>query len=662
MRLVDRLLGRPLTSSEEGGQKIGVLSGVPSLGLDGLSSAAYGPEAALTLLLPLGLLGLNYIGPITLVILVLLVLLFILYLSYRQTITAYPNGGGSYTVAQENLGIKFGLLAAAALMLDYTLTVAVGISAGVGALTSAVPSLHKHTLMLCLGFLAPITLVNLRGAREAGAIFALPTYLFVASLGGVLVYGIVQAISHGGHPHPILAPPAVPRAVEAVSLWLLLRAFASGCTAMTGVEAVSNGVTIFADPVVKNAQRTLTVIVVILLALLAGIATLCRAYGIAAMDEAKPDYQSVISLLLGAIVGKGILYYVTLGSVLAVLVLSANTSYAGFPRLCRLVALDSYLPHVFALLGRRLVYTVGILFLTGLCVVLLVAFKGITDKLIPLYAVGAFLAFTLSQAGMVMHWRKQGRDKQGGEAKNKAGVGGALFINGLGAVCTALALGVILVAKFTAGAWITVPILAGLMALFFGVRRHYDAVAEQIGHPRPLDLSHNDPPVAVVPLGEWNIVSERALRFGLRLSPDVFAVYVKLPDANGRDEEGEKKAQELREQWAEQVDKPAQAAGLPAPHLEVLSSPYRKVSGPLTTYLKQLKGQCPDRLIAVIIPELVETRWWDWLLHNHRATALKANLLLLGDPRIVVINVPWYVQYGKAAQKTPQTEKTGAAF
>ena len=450
-------------------------------------------------------------------------------------------------------------------MLDYTLTVAVGISAGVGALISAVPSLHKHTLMLCLGFLALITLVNLRGAREAGAIFALPTYLFVVSLGGVLVYGIVQAISHGGHPHPILAPPAVPRAVEAVSLWLLLRAFASGCTAMTGVEAVSNGVTIFADPVVKNAQRTLTVIVVILLALLAGIATLCRAYGIAAMDEAKPDYQSVISLLLGAIVGKGILYYVTLGSVLAVLVLSANTSYAGFPRLCRLVALDSYLPRVFALLGRRLVYTVGILFLTGLCVVLLVAFKGIADKLIPLYAVGAFLAFTLSQAGMVMHWRKQGRDKQGGEAKNKAGVGGALFINGLGAVCTALALGVILVAKFTAGAWITVPILAGLMALFFSVRRHYDAVAEQIGHPRPLDLSHNDPPVAVVPLGGWNIVSERALRFGLRLSPDVFAVYVKLPDANGRDEEGEKKAQELREQWAEQVDKLPRRRACPRP-------------------------------------------------------------------------------------------------
>ena len=656
MRLVDRLLGQPLTSSEEGGQKIGVFAGVPSLGLDGLSSAAYGPEAALTLLLPLGILGLNYIGPITFVILALLT---ILYFSYRQTITAYPNGGGSYTVAHENLGIKFGLLAAAALMLDYTLTVAVGISAGVGALISAAPGLHRHTLALCLGFLALITLVNLRGAREAGAIFALPTYLFVLSLGGVLAYGIAQAISHGGHPHPILAPPAVPHAVEAVSLWLLLRAFASGCTAMTGVEAVSNGVTIFADPVVKNAQRTLTAIVLILLALLAGIAYLCRAYGIAAMDESKPDYQSVISLLLNAIVGRGGVYYVTLGSVLAVLVLSANTSYAGFPRLCRLVALDGYLPRVFALLGRRLVYTVGILFLTGLCALLLVAFKGITDKLIPLYAVGAFIAFTLSQAGMVMHWRKQMSDKeaQGGGSKNKAGAGGALFINGLGAVCTALALGVILVAKFAEGAWITVPVLVALMALFFSVRRHYDAVAEQIGHPRPLDLSHNDPPVAVVPLGGWNIVSERALRFGMRLSPDVYAVYVKLPDANGKDEEGEKKAQDLRGQWAEQVDKPAQAAGLPLPHLEVLSSPYRKVSGPLTAYLKQLKGQYPDRLIAVIIPELVETRWWDWLLHNHRATALKANLLLLGDPRIVVINVPWYVQYGKAARADQQTGK-----
>lgn len=641
MRLTNNLFGQPLASSEEGEQKIGVFAGVPSLGLDGLSSAAYGPEAALAVLLPLGVLGLNYIGPITGIILALLL---ILYFSYKQTITAYPNGGGSYTVAKENLGIKFGLLAAAALMLDYTLTVAVGISAGVGALISAAPGLHKHTLALCLGFLALITIVNLRGAREAGAIFALPTYVFVLSLGGVLVYGIYQAVSHGGHPHPLIAPPAVPKAVEGVSLWLLLRAFASGCTAMTGVEAVSNGVTIFAKPVVNNAQKTLTAIVVILLALLAGIAYLCKAYGIAAMNETDPNYQSVISLLLNAVVGHGGLYFITLASVLAVLILSANTSYAGFPRLCRLVALDGYLPHVFALLGRRLVYTVGILFLTGLCAILLVAFGGITDALIPLFAVGAFLAFTLSQAGMVMHWRKLAAD--GTQAGQKANAGGALFINALGAICTALALGVILVAKFTSGAWVTVILLPVLMVLFFGVRRQYDAVSEQIGKPIPLNLSHNEPPVAVVPIGDWNIVSERALRFGMRLSPDVFGVYIKLPDANGSDEDGERQAEELAKCWAEQVDKPATEAGLPLPHLEILSSPYRKVTRPLTTYLNQLKAQYPDRLIAVIIPELVEMRWWAWLLHNHRATALKANLLLLRDPRIVVINVPWYIQHG----------------
>ena len=644
MRLVDRLFGQPLASSEEGEQKIGVFAGVPSLGLDGLSSAAYGPEAALTILLPLGVLGLNYIGPITLII---LILLSILYFSYRQTITAYPNGGGSYTVAKENLGIKFGLLAAAALMLDYTLTVAVGISAGVEALISAFPNLHKDTLRLCIGFLVLITVVNLRGAREAGAVFALPTYLFVLSLGGVLFYGLFQTVTHGGHPHPVLAPPAVPKAAEGVTLWLLLRAFASGCTAMTGVEAVSNGVTIFAKPVVRNAQNTLTAIVVILLALLAGIAYLCKSYGIAAMDENDPNYQSVISQLLNAVVGHAGLYYITLASVLAVLILSANTSYAGFPRLCRLVALDGYLPHVFALLGRRLVYTVGILFLTGLCAILLIGFKGITDALIPLYAVGAFLAFTLSQSGMVMHWRRLAQE---GASKQKAGAGGALFINALGAVCTAVALGVILVAKFTAGAWITVILLPALMGLFFAVRRQYDLVSEQIGKPIPLNLVHNEPPVVVVPLGEWNIVSERALRFGMRLSPDVSGVYVKLPDAFGNDEDGDTLAAELKSCWAEQVEQPAQAAGLPVPRLEILSSPYRRVTGPLTAYLNQLKPQYPDRLIAVIIPELVEMRWWAWLLHNHRATALKANLLLLRDPRIVVINVPWYIQHGDQVQ------------
>ena len=419
MSFVDTLLGRRLASSEEGDQKIGALAGIPALGLDGLSSAAYGPEAALTILIPLGAVGLRYINPVTGLIVLLLL---ILYFSYRQTITAYPTGGGSYTVASKNQGTNFGLLAAAALMLDYTLNVAVGISAGVEAIISTLPSLHRYTLTLCLLGLFVITVVNLRGTREAGATFAIPTYVYIGTLLFMISAGLVRALQSGGHPHAIVPPPVLPAAEGTAGFWLLLRAFASGCTAMTGVEAVSNGVTIFAKPTVKNAQLTLTVIVAVLAVLLAGVAYLARVYNIAAMDENNPSYQSVISLLLQATVGRGALYYITQASVLAVLVLSANTSYIGFPRLCRLVAMDGYLPRAFALLGRRLVYTVGIVFLTGLSGALLIAFDGITDRLIPLFAIGAFLAFTLSQAGMVEHWRKIGQSQKKGEALFRGGL------------------------------------------------------------------------------------------------------------------------------------------------------------------------------------------------------------------------------------------------
>ncbi|MGO8671898.1 MAG: APC family permease [Capsulimonadaceae bacterium] len=635
MSLTDSILGRRLASSEEDEQRIGVAAGIPSLGLDGLSSAAYGPEAALAVLIPLGALGLAYIGPITAII---IVLLFILYFSYRQTIAAYPTGGGSYTVARENLGQKFGLLAAAALMLDYTLNVAVGISAGVGAIISAIPVLHRDTLELCLVMLGIITLANLRGVREAGILFSVPTYLFIASLLIAIGIGLARVLSGG---HPVIAPPPPSHVTEGVGLWLLLRAFASGCTAMTGVEAVSNGVTMFAKPTVKNAQRTLTAIVVTLAVLLVGIAYLARAYGIVAMDENDPRYQSTISLLLQAIVGRGVFYYVTIASVLTVLVLSANTSYAGFPRLCRLVAMDDCLPHSFTLLGRRLVYSVGIAFLTGVSGFLLIVFGGITDNLIPLFAVGAFLAFTLSQAGMVMHWRKQPQTAQ---------TRGALLVNGLGAIATAAALVVILVAKFTAGAWITVAILPLLLATFAAVKRHYTAIGLEIAEAPPLNITNNDAPVAVIPIVSWNRMSARAMRFGIRLSPDVIAVHVKLPDATGRDEEGERRAAELQAQWDQAVLEPVRQAGVPDPRLTILSSPYRRVSGPLCDYLHQLKTEYPNRLIAVIIPELVETHWMEWLLHNHRATVIKANLLLLGDPYIIVINVPWY--FGRASNKT----------
>ena len=403
--LRDLLFGSPLASDQEGEQRVGFVVGIPMLGLDALSSAAYGPEAAMTLLIPLGALSVHFVGPITAIIVLLLL---IVYFSYLQTIGAYPAGGGSYTVASRNLGAFPGQLAAAALLLDYVLVVAVGISAGVGALVSAVPSLQPHTLLLCLAVLALIATVNLRGVRESGLAFVVPTYLFVACLGAVLAIGLVKTWLSGGHPAPVVAPPVLPAATSAASVWLLLRAFASGCTAMTGVEAVSNGITAFREPAVKNARRALTGIIGVLVVLLAGIAYLASAYQIGATAPGVAGYQSVLSLLVAAVAGRGWFYYVTMAGILAVLALSANTGFADFPRLCTLLAREGYLPRIFASRGRRLVYSQGIYALTALSALLLIIFGGVTDRLIPLFAIGAFLAFTLSQAGMVQHWRRAG--------------------------------------------------------------------------------------------------------------------------------------------------------------------------------------------------------------------------------------------------------------
>ncbi len=358
MALSDYLFGRPLATDEEGEQRVGVIAGIPMLGLDALGSAAYGPEAALTLLIPLGAAGVAYVGPISALIVILLL---VVYVSYRQTILAYPGGGGSYTVARENLGQTAGLFAAAALMLDYVLVVAVGISAGVGALVSALPVLQPHTLALCLAILGFITIVNLRGVRESGLAFVVPTYLFVVSLLAVLGFGLVKTLLAGGHPSAVVPPPTPPVATEAAGLWLLTRAFASGCTAMTGVEAVSNGVTAFREPAVAHARRTLTMIIALLALMLAGIAVLCSAYGVAATVPGKPGFDSVLSQLVAAVAGRGVIYYVTIGSTLVVLALSANTGFADFPRLCRVVAQDGYLPGAFAHRGRRLVYSQGIM-------------------------------------------------------------------------------------------------------------------------------------------------------------------------------------------------------------------------------------------------------------------------------------------------------------
>jgi len=614
------LFGRPLASDEDTQQRVGPAAGIPIFGLDALGSAAYGPEAALTVLLPLGAAASGYALPLNLGVVILLA---IVYLSYRQTIAAYPTGGGSYTVARLNLGARVGLLAGAALMMDYLLNVAVGISTGVGALVSAVPSLQPHTLLLCLGLLLILTIINLRGVREAGAIFMLPTYVFVACLFGILTTGVIRTIFSGGHPVPVVTPPAVRSTVGAASVWLIVRAFASGCAAMTGVEAVSNGVQAFSEPVVRTAQRTLTVIIIILMVLLAGIGYLVHAYHIAATEPGRSGYESLLSQLTGAVAGKGFFYYVTIGSILAVLALSANTSFADFPRLCRAIAQNGYLPYGFAVRGRRLVYSYGVYVLTGLSALLLFLFGGVTDRLIPLFAIGAFLSFTLSQAGMVAHWRKQKQPAQG-----------KMLLNAVGATATGLTALVVIVAKFTEGAWITLAIIPLLLLVMNGVRHHYHGVARETSSLAPLEVEALTPPLVVVPIEDWTRVTKKALRFAMTLSDKVQALHVDSGETSDT----------LAAQWREWVQEPACQAGLLAPELVIVKSPYRVVVGPILKYLRELEAKHPERSIAVVVSELVERRWYHYFLHNQRGHVLTAMLTLEGDRRIAVVNVPWYLK------------------
>ena len=621
MSVFNLLVGKPLASSEERAECIGPIAGIPVFGLDALSSAAYGPEAALTLLIPLGMAGVAHIVPISFAIVGLLIIVFF---SYLQTIDAYPHGGGSYTVASENLGATAGLFAAAALMIDYILNAAVGISAGVGALVSAVPSLEPHTLALCLLILAILTLVNMRGVHDTGTAFLIPTYLFVGTLLFTIGLGVFRMLAAHGHPAPVITPPHLPPGTSFLGYWLLLKVFASGCTAMTGVEAVSNGVNAFREPTQKNAKRTLTIIIVLLIALLAGIAILCRAYDIAATDPGLPGYQSVLSMLISAVMGRGWFYYVSIASILAVLALSANTSYADFPRLTRAIALQDYLPHVFKIRGRRLLYSHGIVALVGFTAVLLIAFRGVTDRLIPLFAIGAFLAFTLSQAGMVVHWY---RNREPGWQLR-------MVINGLGAVATGITLLVVLVAKFVDGAWVTAILVAGLIAVMLAVKAHYIRVAKEIADDHPLIIHNLNAPLVIVPLDRWTRITEKALRFSLKLSDQVQAVHVDAEDC----------LDEVKAMWQRNVVAPLEAYGHPVPELVSVASPYRFVIMPLVDHILAVEKANPGRQIAVLIPELVVRSWWQNLLHNQRAQLLKLLLLLRGNQRIIVINIPWYLE------------------
>lgn len=621
MALSDFILGRHLGSDEDKDERVGPMTGISVFGLDALSSAAYGPEAALTVLISLGIAGVGFSLPITVAVSTILA---IVYFSYRQTIAGYPEGAGSYTVAKENLGTHAGLFAAAALMIDYTLNVAVGISAGIGAFTSALPLLQPYTLLLCLFVLFLLTFANLRGLRESGFAFMPPTYLFVGCLALVLVIGIVKASVSGGHPHPVNPLPPPSNAHQQITLWLFLKAFAAGCTAMTGVEAVSNGVQAFKEPVVDSARRTLTLIVAILILLLLGIAYLVSAYQITATDPGSPGYQSILSLVTEAIVGRGVFYYVTIAAILLVLCLSANTSFADFPRVCRTVSQDGFLPLVFAVRGRRLVYTHGIVVLTVLAGSLLILFNGVTDKLIPLFAIGAFLAFTLSQTGMVVYWsRSKGR---------KARLSAA--INGIGAIATAVTFLIVIVTKFAEGAWLVVIVLPLLFILMLLIHRHYLRIAREVAVSGPVRLERPNEMIAVIPIEHLNALAEKALQIAYGLSNKIHVVHIKEEHSD----------RDFSREWHIDVQPSLDRVGLSEANLVILKSPYRKVITPILNYIWELEAKNPQNMIAVLIPQLVESRWYYSLLHNRRAAILRTLLMLKGRNRILIINVPWNLE------------------
>ena len=411
---------------------------------------------------------------------------------------------------------------------------------------------------------------------------------------------------------------------EAVSFWLLLKVFASGCTALTGVEAVSNGVKAFREPTVKNAQRTLTVIIFLLAILLAGISYLVKAYGIAATDPGRPGYQSVLSMLSAAVFGKGFFYYLTIGSILVVLSLSANTAFADFPRLCRAIAQNNYLPHVFGYRGRRLVYTYGIVVLALLCGGVLILFGGVTDRLIPLYAVGAFLAFTLSQSGMVVHWWK----KRGPNWLKSA------LVNGLGALVTGITTVVVLVAKFVEGAWITLLFIPLVIVLFAMVRRHYHYVTRLTNCKFPVNVAGlSQHPIAVIVIDRWSNITRQGIEFAARLSPDVIALHV----------EPREHSELLQDDWEHYVEQPFRAAGKEPPQLQVLPSPYRFIIIPVVQFVLDLSRAHPDRNVVVVIPELVEDRWYEYFLHNQRGRLLEWMLLARGNEHIFTVSAPWYI-------------------
>ena len=596
-------VGEPIPSHLAHHERLSRVTGLAVLSSDALSSVAYATDFILATLVVAGAAAFSYAIPISLVIASLLA---VVAFSYRQTIHAYPTGGGAYIVAKENIGQTAGLVAAASLLVDYTLTVSVSISAGVLAITSAFPELHVYRVEMCLAFLAILMVGNLRGIRESGRIFAVPTYVFVGSIAALLAAGVFRYVTHGVVPVDVPAAPLVTG--HRLTTFLLLTAFANGCTAMTGVEAVSNGVPAFRPPESKNASATLVAMAALAISMFVGITVLAHAYHV--MPSLK---ESGVSQLGRAIFGGGTAaYYLLQVATTLILVLAANTAYADFPRLASIVSRDRFLPRQFMNQGDRLAFSNGIMVLSVFAAVLIVAFRGDTQRLLPLYMIGVFISFTLSQAGMVVHWR---RTKTAGWTTNA-------FINGFGALVTGVVLVIVAVTKTLEGAWIVLLLIPMIVSVFKVTRGHYDHVASQLtlrGYT-PSPRLHN---TVLVPVGGLQRAVVEALRYAETMSGDVRAVYVDVDAAA---------TEQMRRDWETWGGKVA---------LVVLPSPYRSVMEPLLEYIEQVERERPNDYVTVILPEFVPRRWWQHLLHNQRALLIKGALLF--RPNTVVTSVPFHL-------------------
>ena len=613
------IFGNPLATAALDMERIGKVRALAVFSSDALSSVAYASEEILLVLVAAGTASLDFSTPVAAIICALLA---VVTASYWQTIHAYPNGGGAFIVALDNLGEFWGLLAGASLLVDYVLTVAVSISAGVFALTSAVPSLHPYSVTICVVAVLIVMWINIRGVRESSGVFSVPTYAFIFLTLMMVGVGLVALLTGHLHPPPdIEAAHAAVKSTEALGLVLLLRAFASGCTAMTGVEAVSNGVPAFRAPSSRNAGLTLVAMAVLLATMFIGITVLADHLEIVPRDD-----ESVVSQVARSVFGRGTIYFAIQAATALILMLAANTSFAGFPMLASVLARSSYLPRQLGNLGDRLAFTNGIVALAALAAVLIIVFGGDTNALVPLYAVGVFIGFSLSQGGMVARWvRVRG-----------SGWGAKALINGFGCICTTVALLVIVEAKFSEGAWLIVLLLPVLLFIFRATRRHYDLVTRELstrlgGTGKFLRQLQAHEPKVVVPISKIHRGTLSALAHARSLSRDVTAVVVNIDP---------KATAELKLAW--------KALGFKEP-LAVVESPYRSIIAPLTEFLRTVDARDPERGPAIVVlPQFVPRRWWQNILHNQTAIMLRTALLYRrvaeGDEARIVVDVPYHLK------------------